>query len=230
MTHGLEKGRDIPLLPKPLRRSTSDDGPAQRRSSLILVTDQRRRYCCASTAEPPHTTASPFRQSPARDYPRWRRGGSLYCRSRCGARPATAYQRTAGPAPTDHHSAEPPPQSHVLQIRARHAGPSLSLLAPSLSDVPPNLLRDAWELVIWGLFQGGGISPRLRGCSVRKIEGIKFIGSASLGNSPFEYCFVLVCGKYIPDFLPSCSGPPSMPSFCLQGHDDLFFSSQLTVR
>uniref|UniRef100_A0A0E0BR61 Uncharacterized protein n=1 Tax=Oryza glumipatula TaxID=40148 RepID=A0A0E0BR61_9ORYZ len=62
-----------------------------------------------------------------------------------------------GLAPTDHCSAEPPPRSHVLPIRACHAGPSLSPPTPSLSNVPPNILRDAWELVIWGLLQGGVI-------------------------------------------------------------------------
>uniref|UniRef100_A0A0E0CTN7 Uncharacterized protein n=1 Tax=Oryza meridionalis TaxID=40149 RepID=A0A0E0CTN7_9ORYZ len=68
-------------------------------------TDQRRR-CYASTARPPHTNASLIRRSPARDCPRRRRGGSPYCRSRCGARLATP----------DHCSAKPPPRSHVPLI------------------------------------------------------------------------------------------------------------------
>uniref|UniRef100_A0A0E0DNH7 Uncharacterized protein n=1 Tax=Oryza meridionalis TaxID=40149 RepID=A0A0E0DNH7_9ORYZ len=88
----------------------------------------------------------------ARDYPR---------RFPLLLEPLRRSTRDAGLAPTGHCSAEPPPRSHVLPIRARHAGPSLSPPAPSLSNVPPNILRDAWELVIWGLLQGGGISLSL---------------------------------------------------------------------
>ncbi|BAF16877.1 Os05g0226300 [Oryza sativa Japonica Group] len=98
----------------------------------------------------------------ARDYPR---------RFPLLLEPLRRSTRDAGLAPTGHCSAEPPPRSHVLPIRARHAGPSLSPPAPSLSNVPPNILRDAWELVIWGLLQDGGISLRFQGCSVRKTEG-----------------------------------------------------------
>lgn len=87
----------------------------------------------------------------ARDYPR---------RFPLLLEPLRRSTRDAGLAPTGHCSAEPPPRSHVLPIRARHAGPSLSPPAPSLSNVPPNILRDAWELVIWGLLQDGGISLR----------------------------------------------------------------------
>uniref|UniRef100_A0A0E0DNH9 Uncharacterized protein n=1 Tax=Oryza meridionalis TaxID=40149 RepID=A0A0E0DNH9_9ORYZ len=73
----------------------------------------------------------------ARDYPR---------RFPLLLEPLRRSTRDAGLAPTGHCSAEPPPRSHVLPIRARHAGPSLSPPAPSLSNVPPNILRDAWEL------------------------------------------------------------------------------------
>uniref|UniRef100_A0A0D9ZIF4 Uncharacterized protein n=1 Tax=Oryza glumipatula TaxID=40148 RepID=A0A0D9ZIF4_9ORYZ len=104
--------RWFPLLPEPLRRSTSADGPPQRQSYLILATDQRCR-CCASTAGPPRTTASPFRRSGATH------GTTL---DNAAVVPPTAGaaaaldQRRRTSAPTDHCSAKPPPRSHVPLI------------------------------------------------------------------------------------------------------------------